>query len=509
MPNLQPPFQSLINIALKAVSQIREPLLLYGVVQGVLVLIVLLLAPDVPPGLSPIVYSFTLFPLIVAVGHFFLQVGKERGEATTYPREAFGATTRRSFPVSDSDEFVGHVRELMLKAHRIVLVGTGLNVLHRDPLREEVMNRAKDGHCQLEIYLADPHSRSVQVRLLEEELGKQKPPVAYEGLKKRLQTLCNTFRTLDSPNSIHLALFSHYPTFALLIVDSAYFIYPYAYKQLGNFSPVLAFDANEPSDTKVVAFLDGHYRRVKEDSSDVQRVFSIREGKGEDTSSLHAFALYFVPSQETHLYRYGTSVLGYDIRKGEVQATTWQNEVGIASTYGLHLTLCDVLFFQNKSGIENALAEIEFLAAQFSPFPITNLRLKSRFPNERALSIVGDSQCGKLEALHHELVGRVNTRACCSNYSLGTVSFDRHDNPSRTRLMTERYLAPYILNHFQPHFTLLQNLSPANQDRRHQQLQELFNESVSPHEVHVDTLSVMGWSSERNHWAIEKEIRLG
>ncbi len=430
------------------------------------------------------------------------------GADTTHRPVRSDAVVQRSFARSDSAAFRDCIESLLPKVRRLVLIGTGLNILHHDPFLIDITNRAARGDCHLEIFLADPASPAVETRLIEEELGILQPPVGRSGLKARLKMLMKLIERLGRPQTIRIGLFRHYPTFALLILDQDYFFYPYGYATLGNFSPVVRFSKDLVADRGVIEFFDEQYRLVKSSATDASTTLSLRRKPPAGAEGLHAFALYFVPDEDSDLYRFGTQVLGYDVRKGKMATSPWQEQVHAARDFGFHLTLCDVLYFLHEAEVAQAVAEVEFLAEEFKPFRLTNLQLKCGFPDDHSAAIVPEDPSGTLEALHHELVHRVYRRTAASNFTLGRGGRER-DNPSRRRrLMLKRYKAPYVLHRFQPHFTLLTNVTPDAWPSVQEPLQKLFADTIREKTVRVGELAVMSRSSPDIPWTIEKEIYL-
>lgn len=457
-----------------------------------------------------VVYSRRNFDEAVrAVSELVAAKAAAGGGATAHrAAPADAAAVRRSFARSDSSEFRDCVEGLLPQVRRLVLIGTGLNILQRDPFLIEVTSRAARGECQLEIFLADPASPAVEDRLIEEELGILKPPVGRSGLNARLKTLIKLVERLGRPQTIRIGLFRHYPTFALLILDHDYFVYPYGYATLGNLSPVLRFSKDVAADRAVIEFLDEQYRLVKSAAVDAATALALRRKAAGKAEGLHAFALYVVPDESSELYRFGTPVLGYDVRRGKVATSPWQDQVDTARDFGFHLTLCDVLYFLNETEVAQAVAEVEFLAEEFKPFRLTNLQLKCGFPDDRSAAIVPEDPSGTLEALHHELVHRVYRRAAASNYTLGLGGSARDGASQRRRLMLARYKAPYVLQRFQPHFTLLANVAPEEWPTVQEPLEKLFDETVRERTLRVGELAVMGRSQPGMPWTIEKEIDL-
>lgn len=426
------------------------------------------------------------------------------------PRVRDEAVGRPSwFVLSDSGEFVAHVENLLLNARRVTLIGAGLNILHRDPVRWSLMKRAATGECQLEIYLADPFSPSVENRLIEEEAGEPKPPVGKAGLVTRIDNLLDDWQRLGSPKTVQMHLFSHYPTFALLIIDGEYFFYPYGYATLGNFSPVIQLSEGLSAHAKPIQFFRSHVDRVRGAAVDAGRSMQFREGLGDPDSSLHAFAIYFVPPKDSPLYEFGSQILGRDVRKETDIPTDWTKNVGVAPNYGFHLTVCDSLYFLNAKHLDLANHEAAFIARDYSPFQLTNLRVESQFPDAHSIAIGCDDPSGTLEALHAEFVMRIYRRAAASDYTLGTVPTRRDKDECRAELMIRRFHAPYILQRYRPHFSLLTAVRPRERLAFATRLQKMLAARLPSLAVLVDKLAIMGKASANSKWRLIREVQLG
>ncbi len=424
-------------------------------------------------------------------------------------RRAAPGKDRRLFAHSDSAELGGHLEERMLAARRISLAGVGLNVLQRDVFAQKLLQRAAAGECDCEILLSDPESPAVEVRLIEEEQGTLKPPVARAGLRQRLETLLGQWRDLGRPDTLRLRLTTNYLTFALLVFDDDYFVYPYGYATLGNFSPVLHFSAGEPADAPMIEFLKAHHDRLAASSLDADTAFRVRGRKGARTERLRPFALYFVPPSDSDLYQFGSEILGWDVRRQQRLTAPWPELVGGADAFGFHLTICDALYFLEESEVRAAVAEVLFLAQDFRPFELAELRLEQGFPFPRALALRPRDASGTLEALHHELTLRVNRRAAASNYTLGLTRQGRDERDERTRLMLRRYRAPYVLQRFTPHFTLLADVPAERWPEVFPRAEELFAERVQERSLRVERLAVMERAEPEGPWMITAEVRLG
>ncbi len=415
----------------------------------------------------------------------------------------------RSFDQNNSPGFHACMQKLLLEAREIVLIGTGIAVFHQPQIRNPVMERvAHESGCKLEIYLADPHSPAVEMRLIEEEIGDEKPQVGRQGLDQFLEVYFDKWKRLKRPQNVRIRLFSHYPSFALFIVDHLYFFYPYGYARLGNYSPVLTFSRRNPGDQGVISFLDKQYHRVRKDSVDALTAIDARAGAVLDRESLHAFALYFIPAPESVLYRFGSQVIGYDVRERNWSEPKLAKEVGDAHTYGFHITICDALYFLQATELQIVQKEIEYVAQQFSPFSLTNLRLEGAVPNQTSVALAFDDPTGRLEALHNEFVHRIYRRAAASNYSLQAVDADRDANETRSQFMTRRYKAPYIMKKYKPHLTLLTNCSPSQMGNVVEYLSNEYAAVVSSSEIWVGSLAIMTKPQGTKRWIIADEIAL-
>jgi 3',5'-cyclic AMP phosphodiesterase CpdA len=417
---------------------------------------------------------------------------------------------RMIFQKSDMPEFAEHIQRLIAGAKSVVMIGTGLNILQKDPMAVDILNKAAAGKLTIEIFLADPYSPAIHTRLIEEELGEKPPPVGRSGLVNNLKSLLEVWRNHGSPQSISINLFGNYPTFALIIVDGWYFLYPYGFARLGNFSPVLTYSKDNPADQDVVDFLDQQYQRIKAHSTNAEDAFISRTNRISDISGLHPFALYFIPPPNSPLYKFGSTVLGYDAYEEKIMDSHWNDWAGLASCYGFHLTICDVLYFLTQAEIASIKAEVEFVLKYFfTPFKLTNLRLRSGFPDEHSISLLVDDPTGSLESLHCEMVHRVYRRATSSNYHCGRDPLNRDDQCDRALFMIRNYHAPYILQKFTPHFTLLSNVAKADLSKVENKLRKLFNHHAADLTVHVDRLSFMDFSKQSNRWNVGKEVAIG
>jgi hypothetical protein len=410
---------------------------------------------------------------------------------------------------ADQGLFASVAHQLIGSASRVTLVGTGLCILTQDPIRQALFERARSQKCRVEIFLGNPNSPSLQNRLIEEETGEWSPSVGYSGLVKRAETLLREWRLCGSPQEISLYMFDHYPTMAIIIIDGHYFVYPYGYATLGNFSPVLYYSAEEETYAPMRRFLDHQVEMIRRNSTPMElvaRTFPHAEQRIAIEKTVPA-AVYFVPPPESELYQFGTRILGYDVHKGVVLS----DEEGDyrdseAHRCGFHMTLCDVLYFLKKADIQWIYEEVRFLAESIKSFPIRDLHLAKDFPDKGTISLCMTDPTGTLEALHHELVHRLYRRSIGSNFTFRTTNRAKGSFTQRDRLMIDRYHAPFILSAFRPHFTLMTDIQAEEMDSAYARLAAEMAKQQVPDEIEIGSLAVMEKAGDGIHFGIVQPL---
>lgn len=413
------------------------------------------------------------------------------------------------FARSDSSEFAQRFEALAHNADRIVMIGTGINILHRDPILLDLLERVTKGKCSLEVYLANPFSRQIESRLVEEEIGNMKPPVGRQGLIQRLETMLDKQNEVGGAPKFILSLFSNYPTVAMFIIDTEYFMYPYGYTLLGNQSPVLHFSRNNPADRPMIDFMEGQYQRIKASSVEARLVMDIHHKHKPVLDKLTPFAVYLIPEPESPLYRFGSQTVGLDVYENRQILSPWAPYVGSAAEFGFHLTVADALYLYHPLDVDLLIKEIEFVVQGVPPIRL-DLQLKAGFPNESSISLICHDSSGVLEYLHHEMVSRCYRSAAGSYYDFGLANADRDNDLSRTKWMIQHYHAPYILQRFQPHFTLLTGLPSSAAERQVvvESVEQAYREQVRSEFIELQSLFVMRRPLNTRPWQIARELRV-
>jgi len=169
------------------------------------------------------------------------------------------------YPRSEDESFVSTVKELIPRSKKIILIGTGLNLIWREELKELLIDRAKTGQGQvtITICLGNPHSPDVKCRLREEEADGTVPPVGSEGITRLAKSVLGELKKAGDPANFQLLMFNNYPTFATLIFDEHIFFYPYGYQILGNRSPLFYLRNDGSAEAE---FFVSNADRILEDS---------------------------------------------------------------------------------------------------------------------------------------------------------------------------------------------------------------------------------------------------
>lgn len=183
------------------------------------------------------------------------------------PREILSESTESSpplfvasYPYSEDQAFQHALMSSLNRAHRIVMIGYGLNPLWQPEVREIVAARANEG-ASVRICLADVGSPAVAFRLGEEEL-RHSARMTLERLAGLVEEVADYFSS-RAP-SVQISVFRNYLTFATVIVDDNAFVYPYAYELLGNDSPVFHLRLSKRPDAE---FFASNAERVLRDAT--------------------------------------------------------------------------------------------------------------------------------------------------------------------------------------------------------------------------------------------------
>lgn len=414
------------------------------------------------------------------------------------------------FEHSARPSFHEELIQLIKSSNNVELIGMGLNFLQDYSTNEVMSHFARNPNKSLKIFIANPHSLDVERRLIEEELSNPQPGLGKKGIIKKIDSLLLKWKGLNCPGSIKIRLFNNYLTFSLYVFDDVYFFYPYAFSKIGEYSPVFKFSKKQAKHKEVIDFLDIQRSNIENASINALDIVSIKETK-HSHSELLPLAIFYIPSNDSHFFDFGSKILGYDVRgKKSLKSYFEELEIGNAKAYGFHMTICDVLFFQNYRQLNEVEKELEYLLKDFSPFTLENLEIVENFPNDKTISITCKEPSGELYALHHELVSRIYRKSSGSNYSFGRALLDRPGIPvEKAQFYMKKYKAPYVLDAFTPHFTLMNNIKNNKHKVYLEKIRTLYQESIKEEKVIVDKLAIMKYDPNNSFWYIHKEIKIG
>jgi len=109
------------------------------------------------------------------------------------------------------------------------------------------------------------------------------------------------------------------------------------------------------------------------------------------------------------------------------------------------------------------------------------------------------------------MVARVYSKAAASNYSrsMGCIAQpDRDPNQERARLMIKHYHAPYILQHYRPHFSLLSAVQENEKEQIFKKIEQFYDQYNLESRIRIDSIAVMQRTDSNSPWRIFKEYQL-
>ncbi len=492
-------------LAKETFTPIRLGITVFVTSAGVVAAVVTILFTSLGVTLKVVVLG-SLVLLSACVGSFLVGHQAGRKKSVLSDKETLLV---RTYPYSQHPEFFTNVERLVGMASNIILIGTGLNLLWQENILDLLIARARSRESRVIVCLGNNRSPHVLDRLVEEHMDENRAPFDRGG--RNVRALVERLENAGDPDSFKVLLFEHYPTFAILIFDDQIFIYPYAYQVLGTSSPILQIKDNGSPEAE---FFKAHAQRVLNDAVPARDVVKAQQNPGFYSSKWKSAAVFAIPEPDTDLYRAGSAVLGYDIwREAEISPSRehayMRQYVGGAANYGFHLTLADALFFCNAAALERVRAELRLLAEQFAPICLTSFNLIDGFQSSEAAVLQVSDDSGTLEALHHELVGRVYSVAISSTFKAGRARKLLPQNETRARLMVKRYGTPYILAAFTPHFTLCSAM-PTDPATRARILRDLNSSTSSAAEENceINEIVMVVRDADEERWKVLERFRL-
>jgi len=211
-------------------------------------------------------------------------------------------------------------------------------------------------------------------------------------------------------------------------------------------------------------------------------------------------AIYFIPKAEDPFYSKGTSFVGYDIRG---RKNVSGPEKSKPQNYGFHLTLTDTLDYHSDD-IEKLKNEVADCLNCFKP----STRFILEQPSNQMVHLMGEKNDvlvlkylpnHHLIMLHTLLVARINRLA---HDSFFRDQVHVRDQTEQAKIL--KFNSPYILDNFEPHFTLLIP-APESENAIHR-IHRQFKEYTK---ISIQSICLVTQRNIDDNWIIEHEFEIG
>ncbi|MEK7550447.1 MAG: hypothetical protein AAB535_01540 [Patescibacteria group bacterium] len=175
------------------------------------------------------------------------------------------------------------------------------------------------------------------------------------------------------------------------------------------------------------------------------------------------FGLYYIPDGDSTFYKMGSKIVGYDIRNEEImdsQEVGGVNFENIWKTdsrqYGLHATITDVVTADSRV-LSTVVRQVSGIIKD-TDYRNTEIHIqKVESPKDNQSIIVASvKRTNEIKNLHRRLLKIQN----CGDSTIYTRRIKSHPKwvdalTSEQQKNLRRYMSPYVLSEFLPHFTLL------------------------------------------------------
>lgn len=230
------------------------------------------------------------------------------------------------------------------------------------------------------------------------------------------------------------------------------------------------------------------------------------------------FAVYYVPDADDMLYQLGSELLGYDVRAHAplMLPPSWHTHlptfdpawVALARPYGFHATIGDALD-TTWTAIPRIEEELGALLQCFDPDHPWTLQRNPAAPlaawGEPGSDVIvlRYEPNDTLLMLHTLVIARINSLATGSRYLQHYLLGQDVYSPACAQ-QTRLFYSPTVLDHWDPHFTLLNPYSGGDRESVMQGLAAVF-ESFSA--LVIRSLCLMVQPQEDGEWHIYRELR--
>jgi len=225
-------------------------------------------------------------------------------------------------------------------------------------------------------------------------------------------------------------------------------------------------------------------------------------------------ALYFAPRPSDPLWRFGSTVLGYDAATGNdlpqfvaegLAPDRFRELTADPRRYGFHATLKPPFALADGCGEDEALAAAAALAAGLRPLRVPRLTLRSLGPflalvpagPEPALDVLAAAATEALDPFRAPLTAADRARRRPERLS------------ERQRVLLERWGYPYVLDEFRFHMTLTGPVPEELREPLMDALAATYAREVPAGDLAVEDLCVMREAAPGERFRLAARFPLG
>lgn len=224
------------------------------------------------------------------------------------------------------------------------------------------------------------------------------------------------------------------------------------------------------------------------------------------------YAIYFSPEPRSRLWRFGTSVIGFNADTGEdfpqiaipgIESADVADRTADPRKYGFHATLKPPFHLAENQSIDRFLAAVHAFAVNVRPFVVPALEVAAI---GAFLALVPSEPSAELSAL---------ADACVREFDPFRAPLQPHDRERRLKSpLTERQIAyldtwgyPYVFEEFRFHMTLTGRLHHDERDTFRAALTDLYRPIAEP--LEVAAITVFHQSARDQRFSVLARIPLG
>lgn len=226
------------------------------------------------------------------------------------------------------------------------------------------------------------------------------------------------------------------------------------------------------------------------------------------------FAIYTIPPANSLIYQHGSEILGYDVRSGvflpEDNPTRRQlpefdkRWVARPQIYGFHATTGYSLYVDPED-LPKIEAEMESVCRCFGDveFLLTPYENRVVFWND-TIVVLHYRPNINMAMLHTMLVSRVNPLGTSSNITQQYAKKDLEELDPTLAHRVKHYHTPYMVDGWNPHFTLMMPYEGQQKDAMKSALLNLFDDTP----LQVGSICLLYRDDNETHFRLHREYYL-